>query len=161
MNRAQRKARLKALKQRMKEARKSERLPGADAGSIEAPAAEILPAANEAAEQLEQARELVQQAADLSDAEARQMLADAARLVHQVVRTTDAALQSVPEAWRNEAAQIVMTRPEPAEGQAQKRPRRGADPVVTLMKVGLQASSLLARILNKLHPGIGRQKRAA
>ena len=159
MNRAQRKARLKALKQRMKEARREEQMP--DAGGGETPAPEISLPANEAAEQLEQARVLVAEAAALSETEAMRMLADAARLVHNVVRTTDAALRQVPETWRQEAAQIVMAHPAPSDVPAQKRPRRGADPVVTLMRVGLQASSLLARIINKLHPGIGRQKRAA
>jgi hypothetical protein len=149
MNRAQRKARLKAIKQRIKEARRAE-----TQGETPLPVAEV-------STQLEQAREMMEQAAGLSEAEARQMLADAARLVHQVVRTTDAALQQVPEAWRNEAAQIVMARPEASDVPAQKRPRRGADPVVTLMRVGLQASSLLTRIINKLHPGLGRLKRAA
>lgn len=159
MNRAQRKARLKALKQRMKEARRAEQMP--DAGGSEPPASEISLPAKEAAEQLEQARVLVAEAAALSEPEAMRMLADAARLIHNVVRTTDAALQQVPETWRQEAAQIVMARPEASDVPAQKRPRRGADPVVTRMRVGLQASSLLARIINKLHPGIGRQKRAA
>lgn len=161
MNRAQRKARLKALKQRMKEARRAESPAGAHGETPQNPVADApLPVA-EIRAQLEQAREVVEQAAALSEAEAVAMLADAARLVHQLVRTTDAALQQVPEAWRREAAQILTARPEPAEGPAQKRLRRGTDPVVTLMKVGLQASSLLARIIGKLHPGLGRLKRAA
>ncbi len=163
MNRAQRKARLKAMKQRMKEARRAEGIPpaGSEAGDHDSPVAETPQPLAQAKAQLAQARTLLAEAAALSEAEATRMLADAARLVHQVVRTTDAALQQVPEAWREEAAQILTHRPEPSDLPAQKRPRRGADPVVTLMRVGLQASSLLTRIIARLHPGMGRQKRAA
>ena len=68
--------------------------------------------------------------------------------------------QVTPEK-RREALAIINEKPEPGEVSAQKRPRRGPNPVVSLMRVGMQAASLLKRVLAKTNPELGNLKRAA
>jgi hypothetical protein len=112
---------------------------------------------------LAEARETVAEADDLTDDEARAMLVRAARLLDDVVVFTREALDMVPEARRREAEAIIAEarKPRTAEGSPQQRPRRGADPVVTLMKVGMQAASLQKRILGKTNPNLGRVRKVA
>ncbi|MEZ5991761.1 MAG: hypothetical protein R3E76_05360 [Planctomycetota bacterium] len=97
----------------------------------------------------------------LDDDRARAMLVDAAELLHEVVVETREALAQVPPEKRREALAIINEKPEPGEVSAQKRPRRGPNPVVSLMRVGMQAASLLKRVLAKTNPELGNLKRAA
>ncbi|MCA8914782.1 MAG: hypothetical protein KDB90_05170 [Planctomycetes bacterium] len=112
---------------------------------------------------LADARETVKHSHELTDDEARGMLVRAARLLDDVVVFTREALDMVPEDRRREAEAIVAEArtSRTAEGSPQKRPRRGADPVVTLMKVGMQAASLLKRVIGKTNPNMGKLRRAA
>ncbi|MCA8946769.1 MAG: hypothetical protein KDB29_11120 [Planctomycetes bacterium] len=97
----------------------------------------------------------------LDDDRARGMLVDAAELLHEVVVETREALAQVTPEKRREALAIINEKPEPGEVSAQKRPRRGPNPVVSLMRVGMQAASLLKRVLAKTNPELGNLKRAA
>ena len=110
---------------------------------------------------LDEARALFDEAGELGDDEAREMLVGAARMLNEVIETTHAALRSVPETWRREAASTLAAGPEASDLPPVKRPRRGPDPVVTLMKVGMQAASLLKRIIGKTNPNLGKLRRAA
>lgn len=97
----------------------------------------------------------------LDDDRARAMLVLAAEFLHEVVADTREALAQVPAEQRREALAIINEKPEPSDVSSVKRPRRGPNPVVSLMRVGMQAASLLQRVLGKTNPELGRLKRAA
>jgi hypothetical protein len=183
MKKFQRKARLKAMKLAAEEARRAARAgesagAGAEPGqvspqasAVEPPTAEVVAkVAAESAAQVEIARAALAEArCTLSDTDANAMLMRAAALADEVVTATRAALAEVPLPRLREAYEIVKAKPEPSEvdpstgsGQAaQKRPRRGYDPVVSLIKTGLAAANLVTRILGKTHPHLGKLRRAA
>jgi hypothetical protein len=182
MKKFERKARLKAMKAAQKAARKAAReseaapvdaAPGlpqessAEAGPLSGSTPDKDPleaVAIRAANKLEVAKAALDAPADaphiISEAKAREMLASAAVLVDAVVQMTRAALADVPLPRLREAYEIVKAKP--AENNAGKlpapqRPRRGFDPVVSLVKTGLQAASLVNRIVAKLHPHLGKK----
>lgn len=99
----------------------------------------------------------------LDDDHARQMLVRAAHVLDDVICTVQEALQAVSPERRREAMAVLNAEPEPEPLYAvpQQRPRRGPDPVVTLMRIGMQAASLLRRIISKTNPGLGRLQKAA
>ena len=99
----------------------------------------------------------------LDDDHARQMLVRAAHVLDDVICTVQEALQAVSPDRRREAMAVLNAEPEPEPLYAtpQQRPRRGPDPVVTLMRIGMQAASLLRRIISKTNPGLGRLQKAA
>ncbi|MBK8206647.1 MAG: hypothetical protein IPK87_07595 [Planctomycetes bacterium] len=99
----------------------------------------------------------------LDDDHARQMLVRAAHVLDDVICTVQEALQAVSPERRREAMAVLNAEPEPEPlySSPQQRPRRGPDPVVTLMRIGMQAASLLRRIISKTNPGLGRLQKAA
>ncbi|MBK8206964.1 MAG: hypothetical protein IPK87_09275 [Planctomycetes bacterium] len=99
----------------------------------------------------------------LDDDHARQMLVRAAHVLDDVICTVQEALQAVSPERRREAMAVLNAEPEPEPlySTPQQRPRRGPDPVVTLMRIGMQAASLLRRIISKTNPGLGRLQKAA
>src|SRR5919108_6488633 len=130
-----------------------------DAGEASAPQASTLDqVAAKAAEKLEIARATAateQDAPDwISDSEGKAMLARAARMLDSVVVMTRAALADVPLPRLREAYEIVRAKPDANGTPAQQRPRRGYDPVVSLLKTALAAASLLNRILAKTNPSL-------
>lgn len=88
----------------------------------------------------------------VSEDEAAGMLSNAARLLDEVVAITRRTLAMVPPQRLAKAAAVLKAERVEAGGTPQQRPRRGYDPVITLMKTGVAASSLLQRVLNRLHP---------
>lgn len=176
MNRAQKKARLKGIKRRQKLARSAgsdtsssgqAELGGADALPVDeglladAPVADPAAAAEVLQVALDEARGRVASSRELDSHRARGMLARAAEFLDEVIATTREALAQVPADRKREALAIINAKPEADGVSAQKRPRRGPDPVVTLMRIGMQAASLLQRVLGKTNPELGRLKRAA
>lgn len=187
MTKAQRKARVKELKRREKLARRRDSGTGVDAAAelaseslpAETPETQAVPALvnrelgddavryvrEQASEKLAEARAVVAAAKaeypQLDDDRARAMLVLAAEFLHEVVADTREALAQVTPEQRREALTIINEKPEPSDVSAKKRPRRGPNPVVSLMRVGMQAASLLKRILAKTNPEIGNLKRAA
>lgn len=142
MNRAQKKARLKRIKQNQKAAkrRKHEDNPHGDDALRET--------GERAAATLDQARECVNDARRISDERARDMLERAAEFLSDVVEMTRETLREVPLERRREAARIIESKPE-------DRPRgSGADPVVILTRIGMQAAGLLQRILRDTNPRV-------
>lgn len=188
MNKLERKARLKAMKRAAKEARRAKLAADADArraaeaspapaqaaDSPAAPAVQPAPsaepdaapaaAAREARSTLEHARAQAKSALqdpDFGEAEARAMLLRAAQMLDEVITLTRETLREVTPERLREAFEIVNAKPAPAEGNPQKRPRRGYDPVVSLIKAGQAAASLLQRVIGRTHPDLGRARRAA
>ncbi|MCA8910463.1 MAG: hypothetical protein KDB82_02070 [Planctomycetes bacterium] len=107
------------------------------------------------------ARQAALEARELDDERAREMLLDAAALLHEIVTDTREALAHVPPERKREALAVINARPDPSDVNAQRRPRRGPDPVVSLMRIAMQAASLLRRIILKTNPELGQLKRAA
>jgi hypothetical protein len=183
MRKFERKARLKAMKRAAKEAKQAQREAApavavdgaqlADVGGVPAQEAtptatgeasvprEALPeAAIRAARALSEARAQAKSAAaGIGEADARAMLSRALDLADSVVQMTRATLVEIPLPRLREAYEIVNARPEPADSQVapQKRPRRGYDPVVSLVKTGLAAARRVARLVVKLYPNLGRR----
>jgi hypothetical protein len=109
--------------------------------------------------ELQAARGYAAEARELPDDEARAMLVEAARLLHSVVRNANRVLDSLPPQRVLEA--VCEPASPPAQGSPQSRPRRGSDPVFTLMRLGKEAASLLKRVLAKTNPGVGKVIKAA
>lgn len=109
--------------------------------------------------ELQAARGYASDARGLSDDEARAMLTEAARLLHSVVRNANRVLDSLPPQRVLEAVCEPAT--VAAQGSPQSRPRRGSDPVFTLMRLGKEAASLLKRVLAKTNPALGKVTKVA
>lgn len=161
MNRSQKKQRLKKLRRNEKE-RKRERRDGATEGHAEA----VDPAAvEEARGKLAEAEHTVRRARRISDERALEMLECAAELLDDIVQTTREALREVSPERKREAMAIIEAlerRTGVSEpGNPQARPRRGTDPVVTIMQLGIRASRLLNRILKRTNPDVEKHARLA
>ena len=100
------------------------------------------------------ARNMYEKSKLVEEGEAAEMLSEAARCVHEVIVTARRALAQVSPQRLKEATEVVNEKRmgEGTHATPQQRPRRGSDPVVTLMKLMVSASSLLQRVLNRLHP---------
>ena len=93
----------------------------------------------------------LQRGRKITDERALEMLEDAAECTHDVLMMVKETLKGVsPE--RIEAARAVLNAKPQTGTEGRKLPRRAPDPVVTLVKIELQASSLLKRILAKTNP---------
>lgn len=157
MKTLQRKARLKAIKAAEK-ARKRE----ARESGPEQPAPEETPQttvnsvrhewANEARKGVELTQRIVKEADTISNEEAKAMLCRAAKALDRIVNLGDQLLAEVDPAELKEAHEIVMEQRQPAEGNAQKRPRRAPNPVVRMIQIVMRAKSLLVRILKITNP---------
>ena len=179
MNRFERKARLKATKAAQKAAKKALRLDSGQAAPEAAAVADPITAAlaetktgtpstgsgqavpesgDSPHDQVAAARELYSGSGVVTEAESAAMLSRAARLLDDVIAASKAALATVSPARLREALEMANAKPAPAEGNAQQRPRRGYDPVLTLIKLAISASSLQQRVLSKL---AARQSRRA
>ena len=170
---------MKAVNARNKAERlaRRERALGADSEPLLAPPVlpDALPdaepalqqAQDQASAELAEARELVTESrainagGALDEARARAMLERAALLLDDVVSMTRAALAKRPSERRLEARLMLTAQPEPTDGDSRKRPRNGPDPVVTLMKIGMQAAGLLKRVIAVTHPGLGKVRKVA
>jgi hypothetical protein len=164
MNRSERRALHQATQRAAEEARQRASETSPPTGEASVPPDSLEAVAIRVANKLEVAKAAFDASADaprmISEAKAREMLASAAELVDKVVHMTRAALAEVPLPRLREAYEIVNAKP--AENNAgklpaQKRPRRGFDPVVSLVKTGLQAASLVNRLVAKLHPHLGKK----
>lgn len=92
----------------------------------------------------------------ISDERAIEMLEDAAEACHEVLLMVRETLRGVsPE--RREAAREILNEKPVSGVDGRKQPRGAPDPVVTLQKLELQASSLLKRILAKTNPNAGKK----
>ena len=143
----------------------------ANAGRIEE--IKLEDAAEQAEEDFEHAREKVAEAeaADpavrarrkISDERALEMLEDAAECTHEVLMVVKETLKGVSPERIEAAREVLNAKPQSREaGQpggvdGRRLPRRAPDPVVTLLKIELQASSLLKRILAKTNPNAGKK----
>lgn len=90
----------------------------------------------------------------------RGYLTHAARVIHGILVRVDEALQKIPQDVRV----VAMAEPKPEEpqhGDPRKRPRAPANPVLTLMRMGLQAAASLYRVVTRLHPNLGKLKTSA
>lgn len=94
----------------------------------------------------------------VSEIEAAEMLSFAARQLSDVIDAGHRALRQVSPQRLREATEVLNEKSstQSAGGMPTSRPRRGTDPVVTLMKLMVQAVSLLQRMLNRLHPKLRR-----
>jgi hypothetical protein len=155
MNRKQRKQRAAEIRRNQKLARKAGRegaqVPmDADAGEAavpqcgrdagEAPAPQCAPATGRR----------------ISDERAREMLEDAAEFLQDLVVKTREALKSVAPARVAEAMEVIESKGSATSGTPQQQPRRGSDPLVTMIKQGISASNLLKRIISTLHPKLAK-----
>jgi hypothetical protein len=99
----------------------------------------------------------------VTEQEALRYLSEAARITDEVIRMTRHALAQVPLDRLREAMEIVKEKAADTAAlpTAQKRPRRATDPVVSLIKTGIAAASLQTRIIARLHPQLGKLRKAA
>jgi hypothetical protein len=148
MNKLERKARMKAMKQARKQARRAAR-EGEAAQGPESAAPEpqiVTPLAPP--EPITEARELYMDSDTVSEAEAIAMLSRAARLLDCVIQSAHDALTNVPRERIRQATEVIEAEKAPASNvlPAQQRPRRGHDPVITLLKLSISATSLQKRV---------------
>lgn len=187
MKRSQKKANLKAKKRRAKEARKARNAAAETAAesthqasakntaNVEADSAPAKLAEQDLRHRARDSRAFMTEAGRLnaearkpgvSDERAVELIQKAAEFAEFVIDIARETLEEVPAERRLEAAGVIReererrANPEAYE-DGRKRPRRGSDPVVTLMKLGMQASGLLNRIVSRINPDAYKLARAA
>ena len=178
MKKAQRKAHVRAVKAQQKAARKAAREQAAQQLEAASPAAaeqtqEATVDSTPQFERLAQAAstsltlaeldvsDAKQEARYLSDERAKEILASAAENIHQVIHFASKALKLVDPKLVAEAMQIIEEPVRNELGTVTGRPRRGHNPVVTLIQVLMRADALLMRILAVTNPEmIGKAKAA-
>lgn len=158
MNQNQRKQRRKEMKARAKASKRAKREVEtvAESPSPESPveqAERLLEAAKADVETVTKG--------DLTNEEARGMLANAARFLNRVVEIVDRSIESAPACAVAEATAIRNWKPNNPEGSPQQRARRGTNLLVTLMTHGERASGLLQRILKVTNPDLAKLAKAA
>ncbi len=180
MNKAQRKARLKRIKQNQKEQKRraqGEAGTGAPGSSerVDVQADKERPTAsrpapdndtNDLKAKLADAKHLAREAKSdaLTDRQARAMLVRAANFLDEVIAETRERLKTCPPEMQREAEEILaeeamqrhLAQTVGVKMAPHKRPRRAPNPAVTLMKLGKEASSLLHRILRVTNPNIAK-----
>lgn len=189
MKRAEKKKRLKE-KQRRQEAHRRARLE-ADAGDAAGQGPPAAPAENELKDAARDSKAFLAAARDehaegvkaetaarekaglkpsrrITNERALEMLEKAAEYAEAVIDITREVLDQVPPERKLEAVAMIResnfakaASDRERHGTPQKKARRGSDPVVTLMKIGLQASGLLNRILAKINPDVAKLAKAA
>lgn len=90
---------------------------------------------------------------------AKNMLWRAARAVDALLEVVHKTIEQVPANERAEAL-VIMKQPretQPQPGKPQQRPRAGYNPVLTLMRMGLQLANLQQRIIGRLYPNLAKQ----
>ena len=126
------------------------------------PAYTVEEAVTDVAQAGAQARDAIKRSGLVSADEAAEMLSVASRHLSDVIDAGHRALKQVSPQRLQEAmeaingAQTGLSVPPATHGTPQQRPRRGSDPVITLMKLMIQATSLLQRVLFRLHPHLRR-----
>ena len=178
MNKAQRKAHLKAIKANQKAARKAARAAAPNPPADPAPEATMpeQPPTHEPNDLLERMARVAKidlalaesrvteakvAAMRMSDDRAREILSEAAESIRDVIELATAALKRVDPAQLAEAVQIIDEPKRDAWGTSVSRPRRGTNPVVTLMQVLQRANSLLLRITRITNPALFEKRKAA
>ena len=169
MKKAQRKAHVRAVKAQQKAARKAAREQAAEQleGAIPAAAKQTqeAPVQDEIFDRQAQCvsstftlaklevSDAKIEAMFLSDDRAREILSQAAETIQQVIDMASRALRRVDPDVLAEAIQVAEEPPTRDElGKVTQRPRRGTNPVITLVQVLMRAKNLLMRILAITNP---------
>lgn len=95
--------------------------------------------------------------------DAHAMLSRAAVVVDSVLHTVEKAIALIPEDRKREVLEVVRAKPdpEPLYDNAQQRPRRRPDPVVTLLRMAIQLASLQRRLIGRLFPNLNKTRKPA